>query len=267
VTSSYHPRLSGTPYQKLIHDANSSLRFLELECVALHAGGEWTRPADGREVVIVPLAGAGTVSVAGVATLTGRIAREDVFTASPSTAYVPPAHTVSVTADDGLEAVVVSAPWPASAARPMLLPADAVAVTTVGSGDWQRTVRMLFGPDGVTARLLVGETINPPGKWSGMPPHRHDRAGPEESQLEEVYYFRLSPPDGYLVQLYYDRNGWHAEDLITGEGAVTITRGYHPTVAFPGTTGFYLWALAGPEKTYKISIDPAFEWMRAEARS
>lgn len=267
MSSSYFPRLSGKSYQKLIHAANSALRFLELECVALAGGADWTRPADGRESVIIPLSGAGAIRVTGAASLTGRITREDVFTASPSAAYVPPAHTLTVSAEEDLEAVVVSAPWAQGAAAPMVLPADGVAVTTLGRGDWQRKVRMLFGLEGVTARLLVGETINPPGNWTGMPPHKHDQAGPTESLLEEVYYFRLSPPDGYLVQLHYDRKGWHAEDLITGEGAVAITRGYHPTVAVPGTTGFYLWALAGPEKSYKISIDAAFEWMRAEART
>jgi len=266
VTSAYYPR-SERGYQKLIDGQNSPLRFLALECVALSAGAGWSRRPDGCEAVIVPLAGAGTVTVAGHARLTGRIAREDVFTTAPSAAYVPPLHALSVTAEEGLEAVVVSAPWDEPAATPMLLPAEQVAVATRGSGVWQRTVRTLFGPEGITARLLVGETINPPGNWSGMPPHKHDSAGPEESLLEELYYFRLSPPQGYLVQLFYDRNGWHAEELITGEGAVAITRGYHPTVAAPGTTGFYLWALAGPEKSYKVSVDPAFEWMLEKARS
>jgi len=159
----------------------------------------------------------------------------------------------------------VSTEWRGRAADPVVLPASAVAVQTVGRETWRRHVRRIFGPDGVTARLLVGETINPPGHWSGWPPHKHDDPGHGESLLEEIYYFRLSPPNGYLVQLFYDRKGWQAEQLILEEGAVAISRGYHPTVAAPGTTGYYLWALAGPEKTYKVSIDPVFDSMRAAA--
>lgn len=270
LISAYYPLLPGRTHQQLIHAGNAPLRYLEVECLDLPAGGAWARPADGREVVIVPLSGEGVIGVgnAGGPDWKGTIARRgDVFAAAPSAAYVPPPGAVSVSARTPLQAVLVSAAWPEPAAPPTILPAGAVTMTSVGSGLWEREVRTIFGPEGVTARLLVGETINPPGHWSGMPPHKHDEAGAGESLLEEVYYYRLSPPDGYVVQLLYDREGGNAALHITAEGAVAIHRGYHPTVAPPGVTGYYLWALAGPEKSYRVSIDPAFEWMRAEARS
>lgn len=265
--SSYYPLAPGKAHQRLIHTRNSPLRFLEVEYLTLAAGTSWTRLADGRESVIVPLAGDGAIIVEGTASLQGKIGRDDVFGATPSAAYVPPGHALTVTAAVPFQAVLVTAVWTGAAAGPLILPAGEVVVKTVGREFWRREVRTIFGPDGVTARLLVGETINPPGHWSGMPPHKHDASGPTESLLEEVYYYRLSPPDGYLVQLFYDREGWHAEQLVREEGAAAITRGYHPTVAAPGTTGYYLWALAGPEKSYKVSIDPVFDWMRSEVRS
>lgn len=264
---SFYPVARGRPHQTLIHTANSSLRYLEVEVLDLAGGDHWTRPADGREVAIVPLEGEGLLAVEGTASPTGRIERRDVFTASPTAAYVPPGRALTVTAASPLQAVLVSTEWPGRAADPVVVPASAVAVETVGRETWRRYVRRIFGPDGVTARLLVGETVNPPGHWSGWPPHKHDESTPGESLLEEVYYFRLSPPDGYLVQLLYDRKGWQEALLVQEEGAVAISRGYHPTVAAPGTTGYYLWALAGPEKSYQVTIDPAFDAMRTEARS
>jgi 5-deoxy-glucuronate isomerase len=42
------------------------------------------------------------------------------------------------------------------------------------------------------------------GNWSSYPPHKHDRdALPEESFLEETYYHRLNPPQGFAFQRVY----------------------------------------------------------------
>lgn len=259
--SHYHPVMPGETHQRLIHAGNSSLRYLEVDRLTLSVSAVWPRPADGREAVVVPLAGRGAVAVEKDAVWRGEIARNDVFASAPSTAYVPSGVAFTILALTDLEVIVVTAPG-GGAAAPVVMAAERVSVATVGAGPWERQVRTLFGPDGASHRLIVGETINPPGNWSGMPPHKHDEATAEESLLEEIYYFRLSPPDGYLVQLLYDRQGWEAGQVISGEGAVAIARGYHPTVAAPGTTGYYLWALAGPEKSYRITIDPAFAWMR-----
>ncbi len=71
---------------------------------------------------------------------------------------------------------------------------DEQRIAEVGEGNWSRTVRTILGPEHDAQRLLLGETINPPGNWSSYPPHRHDRHNPpEEVDLEEVYLFRDQP--------------------------------------------------------------------------
>ncbi len=64
--------------------------------------------------------------------------------------------------------------------------------------------------------------------------------------------------------IYSDDRG---EPHIIGEDDVVVfLNGYHPTVAAPGTTIFYLWALVGDHKAYKIGVDPRFAWVsQAEA--
>jgi 5-deoxy-glucuronate isomerase len=42
---------------------------------------------------------------------------------------------------------------------------------------------------------------------------------------------------------------------------MVFPNGYHPTVAAPGTTLYYLWALAGRDKAYNIGTDPRFDWV------
>ncbi len=48
------------------------------------------------------------------------------------------------------------------------------------------------------------EVVTPAGNWSSYPPHKHDRdALPEETELEETYYHRLNPPQGFAFQRVY----------------------------------------------------------------
>ena len=53
-------------------------------------------------------------------------------------------------------------------------------------------------------RLLVVEVITPGGHWSSYPPHKHDTdTPPAETQLEETYYHRLNPAQGFAFQRVY----------------------------------------------------------------
>ncbi len=258
----FYPATGDGPHQRVIHGHNSPLRYLEIDRLRLAQGEEWSGATGPREAVIVPLSGDAVVTAAVDGRSWGAaIARDDVFVSPPSFVYLPQGAPFTVAAEAGLEAVLVSAPA-LSSGKPQRVGAEAIAATDVGTQTWRRQVRMLLGPQESSSRLLVGETLNPPGHWSGMPPHKHDAGTPQESQLEEIYYFRLSPPEGFGVQFLYDRHGWSSSVPITGEGAVAIPRGYHPTVAAPGTTLFYLWALAGPVREFRVTVDAAFAWMQ-----
>ena len=51
----------------------------------------------------------------------------------------------------------------------------------------------------------------PGGHWSSYPPHKHDTATTgEETALEETYYHRLNPPQGFAFQRVY------TDDRIAG---------------------------------------------------
>ena len=56
-----------------------------------------------------------------------------------------------------------------------------------------------------TKRLIVGETINPPGNWSSFPPHKHDTDNPPEGVYEEVYFFLVRPRGGFGLSRVYER--------------------------------------------------------------
>ena len=53
----------------------------------------------------------------------------------------------------------------------------------------------------VADSLLVTEVWTPQGNWSSYPPHRHDEDDyPRMTYLEETYYHRLNPSQGFGFQ-------------------------------------------------------------------
>jgi len=118
-------------------------------------------------------------------------------------------------------------------------------------------------------RLLVGETFNPPGNWSSYPPHKHDTLNPPlEAPAEEIYFFLVSPPQGWGIQRIYTAPD-HPEPLdevyVVQDGDATILpRGYHPVCAAAGYRLYYLWGIAGEERRYGAwTDDPAHAWVKA----
>ena len=60
-------------------------------------------------------------------------------------------------------------------------------------------------PDLPAARLIVGETYTPSGNWSTYPPHKHEKDDlPREAYHEEMYFFKVSPADGFGMVRYYN---------------------------------------------------------------
>jgi len=89
------------------------------------------------------------------------------------------------------------------------------------------------------AKLVIGEVLNFPGKWSSYPPHHHSQP--------ELYYYELSPAWGYGHgelgdDVYKIKNG----DVL----AITDNKTHSQTSA-PGFHMYYLWAIRhGDKKRY-----------------
>ena len=111
--------------------------------------------------------------------------------------------------------------------------------------------------------MLVVEVITPGGHWSSYPPHKHDRdALPDESYLEETYYHRLKPAQGFAFQRIYTEDGSLDEALTVKDGdVVLVPRGYHPVGAPHGYDLYYLNVMAGPKRIWRFYNDPQHEWL------
>jgi len=195
--------------------------------------------------------------------------RADAFGGPPAMLYIPPGCGYSIQCEsDEMSAIVFSAPAAAGRSRAALVGPDQVETQEVGRDNWSRSVMTGVGNNVAAQRLIVGETLNPPGHWSSSPPHKHDAAqSPAEAVMEEVYYFQLEPRQGFGVIRVYTAPGDPEpldEALVIEDGdTVLIPRGYHPVVAGPGYRLHYTWALAGEERRYGAwSDDPRHAWIK-----
>lgn len=229
------------------------------------AGGTTAFSTGGRELCLVVLTGTVDVAVEGAQTLVQRHLgmRDSVFDDLPPAAvYVPPGHEVTVQAVRDAEVAFCTAPGRGEHAARVLDPA-AMPRTVRGKGTNTRYVRDIL-PQAVEAgHLLVVEVVTPGGHASSYPPHKHDRdAAPEETQLEETYYHRLNPPQGFAFQrVYTDDRSLDESMAVENHDVVMVPRGYHPCVAPHGYDLYYLNVMAGPGRTWIIKNDPAHEWM------
>ena len=231
----------------------------------LAAGEQASTLTGARELCLVVLTG--TVDVIVDNGAGGRYAdlgrRDSVFDDIPPAAvYVPPGHDVTVKAVRDAEVALCTAPGRGGREPRVIDPATMIR-TVRGKGSNTRYVRDILPQHEPADHLLVVEVVTPAGHASSYPPHKHDRdAAPEETQLEETYYHRLNPPQGFAFQrVYTDDRSLDESMAVENHDVVMVPRGYHPCVAPHGYDLYYLNVMAGPGRTWIFKNDPAHEWM------
>jgi 5-deoxy-glucuronate isomerase len=238
------------------------LLLLDFGLVNLKAGEELRDGTKDEEAVFYLFGG--TCSVAGEGFSLKKVGeREDVFGGKAAAVYLPPRTRYVITADTDLSAALCKAPAKAGGPPAAVRPKD-VRVREVGKGNWFRRVHDV-GMDNLEARcLMFGETFNPPGNWSSAPPHKHDvDSPPEEGKLEEIYFFRVRPKQGFGIQRVYTADGYNQLFVVEDGDVVTIPRGYHPVVAAPGYELYYFWVLASfRERKLTARDDPKHRWVK-----
>lgn len=240
-------------------------RYVGFETRRLKAGETSALDSGDMEVCVVVLSGKARVTAEGFDS--GVIGeRATVFDGLPWSVYLPPRSKASIEAASGCELALCSAPAEGRLKARVIKPKDVGALVR-GAGSNTRHVRNVLSEDAEAESLLVVEVITPAGNWSSYPPHKHDRdALPEESYLEETYYHRLNPPQGFAFQRIYTDDRSLDETLTVGDGdVVLVPRGYHPVGAPHGYDLYYLNTMAGPKRVWRFHNDPAHEWLMKPA--
>jgi 5-deoxy-glucuronate isomerase len=230
----------------------------------LAAGESETFATGAREFCIVVLQGRADVQ-AGEQRFDALGTRDSVFDEhSPPAVYVPPGQAVCITARRDAEVALCSAPGDAQPRQVRLLDPATMKRSVRGQGSNTRFICDILPHDDPTAaHLLVVEVLTPAGHSSSYPPHKHDTDTPgAETQLEETYYHRLNPPQGFAFQrVYTDDRSLDEACAVEDHDVVMVPRGYHPVVAPHGYDLYYLNVMAGPTRYWVFRNDPAHEWM------
>jgi 5-deoxy-glucuronate isomerase len=224
--------------------------------------GELATGTDGdRETCLVFISGRGSVRVGAeeYGILGGR---DSPFMGRPWSVYVPPGMVWSVEATQDLVLAVCSAPGKGKF-PPRVIAPDLLVQETRGKGSNVRHVTNILPEWEMAENLLVVEVLTPAGNTSSYPPHKHDEDKlPQESALEETYYHRINPPQGFAFQRVYTDDRELDEAIAVEDGDVTLVpRGYHPCAAIHGYELYYLNVMAGPRRTWKFHNAKEHEWL------
>ena len=188
----------------------------------MKAGETVSGETGDREVCLVWVSGKGETSVDGQDFgVVGE--RMTPFDGAPHAFYVAPAQH-----GRSRPSLILSSPSAprraVAASRPNPSPAGTHPQMTRGKNTNTRYVTNIMPEDDNAAHsLLVVEVITPGGHTSSYPPHKHDEDNlPAESFLEETYYHRLNPSQGFAMQRVYTDDRSLDETMAVEDGDVTL---------------------------------------------
>ena len=249
--------------------------FISFQARRLATGGRVSFDTGENEFALVNLTGRYAVT-SNRGSWSGIGGRASVFTGGAHALYLPRRTQLEVTAEEGGEFAVTWVPTDRDSA-PWLIRPENVKSGIRGGDNVSRQINDLLPPGSPVHRLVLVEVYTPSGNWSSYPPHKHDRhiVGADgtliESDLEEVYFYKIDQPQGFAYQRVYtspesplQAAGLGFDAVVRAEDncAVLVPEGYHPVVSGPGYTTYYLNVLAGSAQSLANQDDPAHTWVK-----
>lgn len=271
--SDRHPSLLVAPNfekKEYIHTDPTSAGWEHLHFSArkMRKQERWEMETGECELALVMLEG--VCSVASNRGSWERIGRRaSVFSGMPYTLYLPRETRFTVQADSNSVDFAygwckVDHDYPARLVRP-----EEVQIEIRGGGNATRQINKMIPPGFDCGRLVVVEVYTPSGNWSSYPPHKHDQHRVDEqghlleADLEEIYFYKLSRPEGFAYQrIYTDDRRLDELMLVRDNHLVLSPEGYHPVVTAPGYDCYYLNMLAGSAQSLAATDDPDLTWVK-----
>ncbi len=229
----------------------------------LTAGEQIAEATGGREAILVLVEGKARLTASGQDF--GEMGeRMNVFERTPPHClYVPNDADWTALATTDCTLAVCTAPGSGGHEAAVIGP-DGIATEPRGKGTNTRYINNIAmeGRD-VADSLLVTEVFTPSGHWSSYPPHRHDEDDfPNMTFLEETYYHRLNPAQGFGIQRVWTEDETLDETIsVSDHDVVLVPKGHHPCGAPYGYEMYYLNVMAGPLRKWRFKNHPDHNWI------
>jgi 5-deoxy-glucuronate isomerase len=259
--------ISEAEYQR-ITPGEANWELLHFAARRIRAGDMWEHTTGSHEYGIVILSGTcSVISNKGEWSSIGK--RRSVFEGMPYTIYLPRDCSFSIRSEsDELDIAygwcVTDEDHPAQ----LIEPAD-VSIEIRGGANATRQINSMIPPGFDCHRLVCVEVYTPSGNWSSYPPHKHDQHRTSDSgelleaDLEEIYFYKVDPPEGYAIQRVYTSDRRLDEVMIARNNElVLVPEGYHPVVSAHGYNSYYLNFLAGSAQSLANVDDPEHTWVK-----
>jgi 5-deoxy-glucuronate isomerase len=259
---------AGTGVFAEVSAAQAGWEYLNMAARRMNSGQRWGGFTGSFEYVHVILGGVCNIYTdADTFKDVGR--RPNVFSGMPYALYLSREVKFEIEAlTDGFEVAACWVPTDEDHPARLVTPEDS-QIELRGGGNASRQINSIIPPGFDCQRLVCVEVYTPSGNWSSYPPHKHDvhrvdEAGRLlEADLEEIYFYKINPPEGFAYQrVYNDNRTIDAVMLARNHDIVLVPEGYHPVVSAPGYTTYYLNFLAGSAQSLANMDDPDFAWVK-----
>ncbi|MDY2795881.1 5-deoxy-glucuronate isomerase [[Pasteurella] aerogenes] len=240
--------------------------YVGFEMYHLQANQELKFNTETTEVCFVLVAGKASLSVADQ-TFEHIGNRTTPFERIPPySVYVPHDQEVSIKAETYLELAVCRAPSPQGTLPVRLITPEEVGVEKRGYGNNKRLVHNILPETESADALLVVEVFTDEGCTSSFPSHKHDQKNSEnETYLEETYYHRFEPAQGFCLQRVYTDDRSLDECMAVYDGdVVQVPKGYHPVATIAGYNNYYLNVMAGPVRKWRFTWEKDHQWINTQ---
>lgn len=251
-------------YNKIFSLGEYGMNLTEFGLIQLKAGTSYKASTGEFEVALVLLGGKCSVKGEGFAFAeVGQ--RKSVFDGKPHTVYLPRRTAYEITGITDVDIAYNAAPASRDTAKPTVIAPEQTRTFSIGRDNFTRQATVMLDEKFDSEHFYIGEGMIPSGNWSGYPPHRHDFDNlPEEIDMEETYFYRFDPQQGFGIQKVYQPDGSIDETYtVKNNDTVAIAKGYHPLCGAPGYQMYYLWTMSGKVNRGLISAkDPAHSWVK-----